>query len=249
MKAPHIRFAPMWSDIWPRPRTNGFPCRRRLMLGLPATALRGHRQRFRSSTAQDIVVYSSGGHGIHMVGPEIGRHYDSLGDTSSWLGFPVADTSSAEDNIHRQQGFEKGCIIIAPTLEVDAIAVPADTMELITRGERRTPRIGWPTSTEQPIGAGPDRVQFFESGVVTLRNGEREVWLLAPPPADTPAVPGWMAPPSFPVALIPPQAPDRSEPQPPGHVPDWREQPPPAQAMEPPQPPSRRPRRGHHSGP
>jgi hypothetical protein len=39
-------------------------------------------------------------------------------------------------------------------------------------------RLGFPVIEEQPAGEdGSGRIQFFENGVVTLRDGKREIWL------------------------------------------------------------------------
>jgi hypothetical protein len=38
--------------------------------------------------------------------------------------------------------------------------------------------LGFPNSEEQPIGANDSgRIQFFENGVITLRDGEGEMWV------------------------------------------------------------------------
>ncbi|HEX3960799.1 MAG TPA: hypothetical protein VHZ03_29960 [Trebonia sp.] len=54
---------------------------------------------------------------------------------------------------------------------LDPVVVPTETDKLVEN------RLGWPLSQEQPIGAGADRIQFFENGAVILRDGERQVWV------------------------------------------------------------------------
>jgi uncharacterized protein with LGFP repeats len=144
----------------------------------------GRTQRFRSQGAVDVIVYSSDSRGIHCVNPKMGALYNSLGGSGSWLGFPISDDVFLADDAIHWQNFEGGSIIARP--RVDAIAVPADTMELIAMGVMRRPQLGWPTSQEQPIGVGEDRIQFFESGTVTLRDGAREIWSRPESPAPAP---------------------------------------------------------------
>jgi hypothetical protein len=51
-------------------------------------------------------------------------------------------------------------------------------MELISQDDEIKQRLGLPVSEDQPIGAdGSGRIQFFDNGTVTLRDGEREIWL------------------------------------------------------------------------
>ena len=56
------------------------------------------------------------------------------------------------------------------------MAVPAETVELA--GDR----LGWPVSQEKSVdGSGDETIQYFENGVITLRDGKREIWLRPPP--------------------------------------------------------------------
>jgi hypothetical protein len=51
-------------------------------------------------------------------------------------------------------------------------------------------RLRWPTSDEETFGEKNDkRIQFFESDVVTVRDGKREIWMRPPPKAEPPAEP------------------------------------------------------------
>jgi hypothetical protein len=132
----------------------------------------------------EMLTCSSQAHGTHRVTSATLRRYQALGGAESWLGFPV---SEAERLGHGSaQRFEGGTICqynvawwtdeaVAPDT---AIAVPAETVTLICDAHGGDlGGCGMPVSEEQPIGTGTsDRIQFFESAVITLRNGRRELW-------------------------------------------------------------------------
>jgi hypothetical protein len=59
-------------------------------------------------------------------------------------------------------GVFEGGIIVAALFGLVATAVPAETVKLVTRDDLDRPVIGWPVSSEQAIGEGPDRIQFFQ---------------------------------------------------------------------------------------
>jgi hypothetical protein len=74
------------------------------------------------------------------------------------------------------QDFEGGSIFWRP--ETGTVAVPEATVREILRDPAVPGKLGWPVSEERIIGPGEsDRIQFFENGNVTLRGGEREIWL------------------------------------------------------------------------
>jgi uncharacterized protein with LGFP repeats len=132
----------------------------------------GQMQNFRSYDGYDGTVYSSEEHGIHSVENQIKEFHTLLGGTSSWLGFPKA---TREASIHFDAwDFEGGTVF---ERAASLIAVPAETMELLFRDRELWDHLGSPVSEEQPIGAGADRIQFFDNGNVTLRDGRREIWV------------------------------------------------------------------------
>jgi uncharacterized protein with LGFP repeats len=49
-------------------------------------------------------------------------------------------------------------------------------MKLI-RDESIRDRLGFPVAAEEPAGNGGGRWQFFENGVVTFKDGKRDVWV------------------------------------------------------------------------
>nr|WP_221377710.1 hypothetical protein [Actinoplanes polyasparticus] len=111
-------------------------------------------------------VYTSV-HGTHKVDGGIGILYERMGGTAGWLGFPTEGSQKADDQ-RRTQGFEGGAIYWCP--EHNAVPVRMDVLALLH------PDIGFPTHAEQPIGAGPDTIQFFEAGIVTRRSTGLTVW-------------------------------------------------------------------------
>jgi hypothetical protein len=120
------------------------------------------------------VVYSSDKYGINEVYGRPGKYYAQLGGTSSWLGFPKSDQFSPRVGLNAQE-FEGGTVIWR--LDEGPVAVPAATMELISRDDETKKVLGYPVSEELSVGAdGFDRIQFFENGNVTVRNGKREIW-------------------------------------------------------------------------
>jgi hypothetical protein len=139
-------------------------------------------QRFRASFSGWMIIYSSDEYGIRHLYDPIREYHARLGGTSSWLGFPKSDLFgqiglSSEDDIYYQD-FEGGMVFVRGGRDGEPVAVPAASMELISRDHETKQRLGLPISEDQPIGAdGSGRIQFFENGNVTLRSGKRQIWL------------------------------------------------------------------------
>lgn len=132
---------------------------------------------FDSGTADhEIAVYwPRGRYAPVMVGLSVWRYYRTLGVEKSWLGFPV-ERERVLSAGRCVQEFESG--VIYWQIETDPIAVSNAVLDLIDQGGRLVGSLGFPVSEEQPAGAdGSGRIQFFEKGVVTLRDGKREMWL------------------------------------------------------------------------
>ena len=106
-------------------------------------------------------------------------YYRELGGEGSWLGFPV-QRGEAPPTI---QKFEGGAMHWVNPPGV--IAVPAAVQEFLSGGGRLACRIGHPTSQSMPIGTGNGSIQFFAGGIVTVRDGKREIWLRPEPEAET----------------------------------------------------------------
>jgi hypothetical protein len=135
------------------------------------------------------IVYSSDKYGINEVYGAPGRYYAQLGGTGSWLGFPKSDQTVSESGLSHLQEFEGGSVFWRPS-EVP-VTVPAATMEWISREDGTMGVLGCPVSEEQPMGAeGSDRIQFFENGIVTFRDGKREMWLRRSAELASPLPPG-----------------------------------------------------------
>lgn len=115
------------------------------------------------------------------------NYYRNMGAEASWIGFPVKGSSrlifttgvgdASSHEAYRMQDFEGGAIYWRSN--IGAIAVPKVLNELIARDAGGLgKRLGLPRAEEQSIGgSGTDRIQFFDNGVVTLRNGKHEIWL------------------------------------------------------------------------
>jgi hypothetical protein len=107
-----------------------------------------------------------------LVAPEAWPYYSKLGAEKSWLGFPIERSARGSG----LQGFEGGRIYWETGS--DPAAVRRAVTDLIAQGKELTAKLGLPVTEEQSVGAGEsDRIQFFEDGVVTCRNGKYEAWV------------------------------------------------------------------------
>ena len=121
------------------------------------------------------VAYSPEGLDVVLVSGGILGYYNGLGAEKSWLGFPA---SSIDLTLKRAfvQRFEAGVIYLIAG--VGPISVSDAFAKLVTDGCAPHEVLGFPTSEEQPIGANDSgRIQFFENGVITLRDGNGEMWV------------------------------------------------------------------------
>jgi serine/threonine-protein kinase len=119
-------------------------------------------------------IYSSA-RGTYGVSGAIFNKYYSLSASGGWLGFPTAEVASEGEEWGTGQSFEGGTVWVVRGHH-EPVAVPAATMELLTRDAMRA--LGPPVSDEASVGSGDtERIQFFRDGVVSLRDGRREVWL------------------------------------------------------------------------
>jgi uncharacterized protein with LGFP repeats len=134
----------------------------------------GMMQRFGGScdSLDETVYYASSVIKPCGVRGDIASYYHQLGGPSSWLGFPTARQTYLEGR--PIQDFECGTVFIGPD---HPLAVPAASMELIWRDEGMKERIGFPVTAEEQTGTSDDRWQFFQNGVVTVKDGNRQVWV------------------------------------------------------------------------
>jgi len=140
----------------------------------PVKVRRGSKPRYRG----EFAVYTSTEYGAVVILPEVWGCYRDMGPEASWLGFPVeAGRIGPPLRSSVVQAFEGGTIYWRRSRS--AIAVPRAFNEVISEDlSRLRERLGFPVTEEWPIDAsGINRVQFFETGVATLRNGKRDIWL------------------------------------------------------------------------
>jgi hypothetical protein len=131
-------------------------------------------QHFGESSGEMLTVYSSAKHGAHCVRGKIKEYYDQNKAAASLLGLPVAEAAgNLQGSIQR---FEFGTVF--DRQERETLAVSSGIIDAFG-GDGEIPiQLGWPTSEELPIGSDESGcIQFFEGGVVTLRDGKHEVWL------------------------------------------------------------------------
>jgi uncharacterized protein with LGFP repeats len=173
----------------------GFPVSPELEAAESPYGTTGHFQRFEGAWAypEDILkcwsdregqggatIYTSEAHGTYCVGWGNGIYYERLYGTSSWLGFPKSDEvdvrTSESESLSTVQEFEGGTIFFKP--DYNSVAVKRATMDYVSKNEGMRQRIGFPVKEERSLTPeGDERVQFFEHGVVTVRNGVIEAWL------------------------------------------------------------------------
>jgi hypothetical protein len=128
--------------------------------------------------AQEVLACSSECGAFSLSGHRPWQ-YQALGGPGSWMGFPVAEQERVRDGAWLQK--YEGGILYYPDGN-DPSAVQRATLDLIGESDGAT-ILGWPVSEEEPIGTGPDRIQFFERGAVTLRDSERRILVYPESPA------------------------------------------------------------------
>lgn len=171
----------------------GFPVSPVLLAAESPYGTSGYLQRFegRRDYCSDIVgqwsegerpggatIYTSEAHGTYCVGHGNGTLYERLGGTGSWLGFPTSDellTDPLVDGTRCSiQTFENG--VIYYTDKHISVTVPAASIVYLRSHTGLGKRLGMPV--ERDPNSGPDEpVQFFENGVVTVRDGKVEAWV------------------------------------------------------------------------
>lgn len=121
------------------------------------------------------VYLADEGRGPVAVSAAIWNYYSSLGAAESWLGFPLAREQILSDRA-RFQKFEMG--VIYWQHEGVPIAVPTAVLDLVAQSYESPGKLGFPISeTRRIYGGESDLIQFFELGVVTLRDGKGEIWI------------------------------------------------------------------------
>jgi uncharacterized protein with LGFP repeats len=123
----------------------------------------------------ESAVYSIEKYRTVTVAFEVWPYYNEIGAEKSWLGFPVREAKFEPLPNSRIQEFEGGEIY--QRLGREPIAVSGEVASLVRRTSRDGLVLGCPVTAELPVGEdGSGRIQYFERGVVTLRNGKREIW-------------------------------------------------------------------------
>ena len=140
-------------------------------------------------------IYVSEAYGVHCVGWGNGQLHEMLGGTSGWLGYPRSGETDARASESEPwctiQEFEGGAIFYKQAH--GSVPVPRATLEFITGHDGLQQKLGFPVKAENLLigdtaaydhpgtpNPATDREQFFEHGVVTVRNGVMEAWLRAP---------------------------------------------------------------------
>jgi uncharacterized protein with LGFP repeats len=163
----------------------GFPVSGEEDAGQSPLGTTGTRQRFEGAedypaevTADwrhpgGAVVYSSD-RGTWVTTGGIGLFYEKDGGPAGPLGYPTNEQGQDVDDTY--QFFENGYVSWLP--DRGAIPVLGVTADMAVDFE-----LGPPTSWARQLDDGPDQVQFFEKGLVTVVDGEAACWRRPDPPA------------------------------------------------------------------
>jgi hypothetical protein len=111
-----------------------------------------------------------------MVVSQVWDYYRKMGAEKSWLGFPRTSGLGESGRGYGRQSFEGGVIVWRSGS--NTVAVRKTVYDLIEVHNDRNQRLGYPLAEEHSIDTGKsDRIQFFEHGVVTIRDGKYEIWV------------------------------------------------------------------------
>jgi LGFP repeat len=124
-------------------------------------------------------IYSSTSHGTWPVSGTIMRSFHRSGGTAGPYGFPMTSEgpTGLEDAFDTyEQHFESGVLMRSGNKFVGVAGKVYRTW-----CEHRD-ELGLPISPERTLGDGPDLVQFFDRGVISVVDGAAQLWLA--PSAD-----------------------------------------------------------------
>jgi WD40 repeat protein len=144
----------------------------------------GRVQRFEGPHG-GAAIYISEPHGGHPVWAGIGTLYELLDGPKSWLGYPTSsevDARVSDEEWCCHQSFEGGTVFWKKAC--GAVAVPVTTMRILSDDRWLARHLGFPTAGERALSPG-ETIQFFEHGVVTVRDGTAQAWVR--PSSTTPA--------------------------------------------------------------
>jgi uncharacterized protein with LGFP repeats len=130
-----------------------------------------------SPYAANLSIYSSASHGVWPVSGLILEYFMRSGGTSGPFGFPAGPVHSFESApfpFQEEQRFESGAILRHFAGRPEIFGVVGKIYELWVTCRAR---LGRPESDERMLGGGPDLVQFFEHGVISVVDGTAEFWL------------------------------------------------------------------------
>lgn len=124
-------------------------------------------------------IYWSEEYGAHATGGGIGVRYEREGGPGGFLGYPTSDSvrvASTDGEAQRSyQEFEGGTVYW--TSSTDTVTVAGPVVDLLRLDRSVEQSLGFPTTAEASGGfAQQGRVQFFEHGVVTIKDGIAEAW-------------------------------------------------------------------------
>jgi uncharacterized protein with LGFP repeats len=135
---------------------------------------------FLQEFTDNLAVYSSEAFGAHILGDEIRSFFAARGATGGAFGFPTSGDASLSRSCLLQH-FEGGMIF--DSVAFGTLGVTGPIFGAFTADPDLVAELGMPTGPEQQIGSGPDVIQFFQRGVITVVSDEAKCWF-QPTPAE-----------------------------------------------------------------
>lgn len=128
-----------------------------------------------AAARQEVAIYArddSDGDAVAVFEPILSL-YRALDGPVGWLGLPSCEQVGTAQGDGAVQDFEGGVIVLQPGRR--PLAVP-----LLIYAAADARRLGVPVGPVQQLGGGSDQAQFFEKGLITVRDGTPEAWTPKP---------------------------------------------------------------------
>lgn len=125
---------------------------------------------------RNLLVYSSVERGTWSISGVILIYFEAHGATAGPFGFPVEkiyfSAMEKSEDIWKVQQFESGAIVSYGSGETLGVT---GTIFALWSANREV--LGVPTAEQRTLGDGPDLLQCFKTGVVTVIDGIARYWL------------------------------------------------------------------------
>jgi uncharacterized protein with LGFP repeats len=128
----------------------------------------------------ETVVYSCEPHGVRLVSGMINQRFEAEGGPAGPFGFPIGDGTRlgrADGTLApcEYQAFEGG--LIYSNLRSIVVGVTGEAFRLLVHDRSLINKLGAPMTPARRLDDGPDEVQFFENGLISVVSGKARAWL------------------------------------------------------------------------